>query len=345
MGDVVIEHSGTPRCEALNLQNFTTSENDADLVQSFHGGYLPEDGTCVEKSTSTEALDRGYLEYGCSHYRRRCRIRAPCCNEIFDCRHCHNEAKNNISVDQKLRHEIPRHKVERVICALCDTEQEVRQVCINCGVCMGRYFCETCKLFDDDISKRQYHCNGCGICRIGGAENFFHCSKCRCCYSVLLKNGHPCVEGAMHHDCPVCFEYLFESVNDVTVLPCGHTIHKNCLKEMQEHYQCGRNLTWRLPQHRCPNPIKTRRFGSFVMIVELPQKCNFTLWPRSVHVADLTTPAKQEADRGIKYQKSVWLLCENDPTAEVGGVVIQSGKTLSFLKLSLQKKHWKEKGF
>ncbi|PHT74654.1 hypothetical protein T459_21931 [Capsicum annuum] len=237
MGDVVIEHSGTPRCEALNLQNFTTSENDADLVQSFHGGYLPEDGTCVEKSTSTEALDRGYLEYGCSHYRRRCRIRAPCCNEIFDCRHCHNEAKVRPEVNTLSHHKKIKRKDEGVICALCDTEQEVRQVCINCGVCMGRYFCETCKLFDDDISKRQYHCNGCGICRIGGAENFFHCSKCRCCYSVLLKNGHPCVEGAMHHDCPVCFEYLFESVNDVTVLPCGHTIHKNCLKEMQEHYQ------------------------------------------------------------------------------------------------------------
>jgi len=29
----------------------------------------------------------------CQHYRRRCRIRAPCCNEIFDCRHCHNDAK------------------------------------------------------------------------------------------------------------------------------------------------------------------------------------------------------------------------------------------------------------
>ncbi|KRX11665.1 hypothetical protein T07_9082 [Trichinella nelsoni] len=25
---------------------------------------------------------------------------------------------------------------------------------------MGKYFCETCKLFDDDISKRQYHCHG-----------------------------------------------------------------------------------------------------------------------------------------------------------------------------------------
>nr|GMD92258.1 E3 ubiquitin-protein ligase MIEL1 [Ipomoea batatas] len=32
-------------------------------------------------------------------------------------------------------------------------------------------------------------------------------------------------------------QYLFESRNDVTVLPCGHTLHKNCLKEMQEHYQ------------------------------------------------------------------------------------------------------------
>jgi RING finger/CHY zinc finger protein 1 len=41
----------------------------------------------------------------------------------------------------------------------------------------------------------------------------------------------------MHHDCPICFEYLFESRNDVTVLPCGHTIHQKCLEEMREHYQ------------------------------------------------------------------------------------------------------------
>jgi RING finger/CHY zinc finger protein 1 len=41
----------------------------------------------------------------------------------------------------------------------------------------------------------------------------------------------------MHHDCPVCFEYLFDSTNNVTVMRCGHTIHKNCLKEMQEHSQ------------------------------------------------------------------------------------------------------------
>ncbi|KAI3680247.1 hypothetical protein L2E82_50472 [Cichorium intybus] len=47
-----------------------------------------------------------------------------------------------------------------------------------------------------------------------------------CCYSNFLRDSHPCVERAMHHDCPVCFEYLFDSIDDVTVMPCGHTIHK-----------------------------------------------------------------------------------------------------------------------
>lgn len=198
---------------------------------------LHSDGKVVDASDHADyLLERGYMQYGCQHYRRRCQIRAPCCNEIFDCHHCHNEEMNNIKLEKSKRHDIPRHQVQQVICSLCGTEQEVRQVCINCGVCMGKYFCETCKLYDD-ISKKQYHCEGCGICRIGGREKFFHCHKCGCCYSIVLKNCHPCVEGAMHHDCPVCFEYLFESRNDISVLPCGHTIHKNCLDEMEVHSQ------------------------------------------------------------------------------------------------------------
>ena len=35
----------------------------------------------------------GQGSYGCTHYRRRCLIVAPCCGEVFWCRHCHNEAK------------------------------------------------------------------------------------------------------------------------------------------------------------------------------------------------------------------------------------------------------------
>lgn len=115
-----------------------------------------------------------------------------------------------------------------------------------------------------------------------------------------LDTGFPC-------KLIVCLglQYLFESRNDVTVLPCGHTIHKKCLDEMQEHCQwvlwfpccvfsfivvcmnwaviwttvwshladllapfalsqfvtclrCGRNLTWKLLQHQCPNLTRIR---------------------------------------------------------------------------------------
>jgi hypothetical protein len=35
-----------------------------------------------------------------------------------------------------------------------------------------------------------------------------------------------CVQNSMHQNCPVCFEYLFDSVRPITVLLCGHTIHQ-----------------------------------------------------------------------------------------------------------------------
>ncbi|GJS87984.1 RNA-directed DNA polymerase, eukaryota, reverse transcriptase zinc-binding domain protein [Tanacetum coccineum] len=261
-----------------------------------------------------ENADEG--NFGCTHYKRRCKIKTPCCDEIFDCRHCHNEAKNSLDIDPIHRHDVPRHEVEKVICSLCDTEQDVQQNCINCGVCMGNYYCQKCKFFDDAVSKNQYHCDQCGICRTGGEENFFHCDKCDldktiqrtsskkvvygpetaltrvvqqncincgvcmgnyycqkckffddavsknqyhcdqcgicrtggeenffhcdkcgCCYSRKIKDTHVCVERAMHHDCPICSEFLFDTLKDLTILPCGHTMHFACLKEMEQHHR------------------------------------------------------------------------------------------------------------
>ncbi|XP_059430407.1 E3 ubiquitin-protein ligase RZFP34-like [Corylus avellana] len=199
-------------------------------------------------------MELGSGNYGCSHYRRRCKIRAPCCSEIFDCRHCHNEAKNSMEIDPLEQHDLPRHEVEKVICSLCSTEQHVQQYCISCGVCMGKYFCAICKFFDDDTSKIQYHCDECGICRTGGKENFFHCTKCECCISKLMEDGHHCVERAMHHDCPVCFEFLFDTLKGITILRCGHTIHHECVEEMKKHFRyscpicsksiCDMSLVW-----------------------------------------------------------------------------------------------------
>ncbi|KAI4382298.1 hypothetical protein MLD38_008278 [Melastoma candidum] len=179
----------------------------------------------------------GSGNYGCVHYKRGCKIRAPCCDRVFDCRHCHNETMDSLETEARFRHDIPRHEVSQVICSSCGTEQDVQQYCINCGICMGKYFCNKCKFYDDDISKNQYHCDECGICRSGGKDNFFHCSTCGCCYSIQMKDAHRCVERAMHHNCPVCFEFLFDTTKDITVLPCGHTIHLDCLKEMKQHFR------------------------------------------------------------------------------------------------------------
>ncbi|GJN30292.1 hypothetical protein PR202_gb18585 [Eleusine coracana subsp. coracana] len=95
-------------------------------------------------------LGSGTEQYGCVHYRRKCKIRAPCCGEVFDCRHCHNEAKDSLDVNVSDRHEVPRHEIKLVICSVCNKEQDVQQDCSNCGTCLGKYFCAKCNFFDDD---------------------------------------------------------------------------------------------------------------------------------------------------------------------------------------------------
>ncbi|KAG8496190.1 hypothetical protein CXB51_009505 [Gossypium anomalum] len=207
------------------------------------------EGVCETKPCTTELksvefgnhqngslMETGLGNYGCSHYRRRCKIRAPCCNEVFYCRHCHNESKNSPESSPLKQHDIPRHEVEKVICSLCDTEQDVsdplnieikvQQYCINCGVCMGKYFCGKCKFFDDDVSKNQYHCVECGICRTGGKENFFHCNKCGCCYSNLMREVHRCIEKAMPR-----LPYLLRG----TLVPFAQSLFAICRN-------CGRKL-------------------------------------------------------------------------------------------------------
>lgn len=183
--------------------------------------------------------DFGKLQFGCDHYRRRCRIRAPCCNRLFTCRHCHNETMSSLS-NPKEQHELVRRDVKQVVCAVCDTEQPVAKICCSCGVNMGEYFCELCRFYDDNTDKKQFHCDECGICRVGGRENFFHCSKCGSCYSVSLRDNHECVQDSMKNLCPICYEYLFDSTKGTQVMRCGHTIHMDCYYDMlkQQQYRC-----------------------------------------------------------------------------------------------------------
>ncbi|KAF2539215.1 hypothetical protein F2Q68_00022423 [Brassica cretica] len=102
------------------------------------------------EASPNDRLHFGVMAFGCDHYNRRCQIRAPCCNEVFPCRHCHNESTSTLRNIYD-RHELVRQDVKQVICSVCDTEQPVAQVCTNCGVNMGEYFCNICKFFDDNI--------------------------------------------------------------------------------------------------------------------------------------------------------------------------------------------------
>ncbi len=164
----------------------------------------------------------------CKHYDRNCKIVAPCCNKVFDCRLCHDIFYE----DKKEYHKINRFDIKQVVCKSCNLKQNISNKCTQCNIEFGKYYCEICNFFDNDVSKQQFHCEKCKICRVGGEHNFYHCEKCNCCISIQLKDNHTCIENTFHKECPICLESLFDSVKNVTLLKCGHSIHQECYYEL-----------------------------------------------------------------------------------------------------------------
>ncbi|KAL1224411.1 E3 ubiquitin-protein ligase MIEL1 [Cardamine amara subsp. amara] len=75
----------------------------------------------------------------------------------------------------------------------------------------------------------------------GGRDNFFHCQNCGACYVTELRDKHSCVENSTKNSCPLCYEYLFDSVKAAHVMSCGHTMHGDCFQQMtkeEEYYRC-----------------------------------------------------------------------------------------------------------
>ncbi|CAO3620988.1 unnamed protein product [Cunninghamella blakesleeana] len=171
---------------------------------------------------------------GCQHYQRKCKLQANCCGKIFSCRFCHDEV---MSPD----HNIIRTETKNMYCMLCRTIQPAGQHCQGCKQEMARYYCDKCKLWDDDPEKSIYHCDDCGMCRkgLGLGKDFFHCKKCNICMAISMLDKHRCIERNLESDCPICGEYMFTSTSTVIFMPCGHCIHKHCYAEyVQTSYQC-----------------------------------------------------------------------------------------------------------
>lgn len=116
--------------------------------------------------TDAEEFEEACL--GCRHYKRNVKLQCYACKKWYTCRFCHDEAED---------HHLDRPKTENMLCMLCGHAQPATQFCRQCGEQSSQYYCNICKLWDNDTSKSIYHCNDCGICRIGQGlgKDFFHC--------------------------------------------------------------------------------------------------------------------------------------------------------------------------
>ncbi|KAJ1731399.1 hypothetical protein LPJ72_003962 [Coemansia sp. Benny D160-2] len=132
-----------------------------------------------------------------------------------------------------------RHAVELMRCMLCSESQPVAQSCRKCLAILGHYYCDKCKLLDDDKSKNIFHCDRCGICLSGCKSDYYHCDTCEACVSVSARDKHGCKEKRLHCDCPICGEQFFDSVHSIIQAECLHLMHEPCLnKHIQYSYKC-----------------------------------------------------------------------------------------------------------
>jgi uncharacterized CHY-type Zn-finger protein len=117
------------------------------------------------EASPNDRLHFGKMGFGCKHYKRRCQIRAPCCNEVFDCRHCHNESTSTLRNIYD-RHDLVRQDVKQVICSVCDTEQPVIPITIV-------WIALTCLMNFDDHWSLAYHHFRCFNVFFTGSSSLF----------------------------------------------------------------------------------------------------------------------------------------------------------------------------
>lgn len=174
--------------------------------------------------------ENGVKHLGCKHYRRGCKLRASCCQKLYNCRLCHDAAETHV---------MDRSATKEILCMECGTLQPVAAMCIknNCQKTFARYFCEICVFYDDRENAKVYHCHSCNVCRVGKGLgiDYFHCMKCNQCMHVKYREkGHNCIQKAMESDCPVCFQYMFTSTSPVKYLQCGHLMHTACYERYRK---------------------------------------------------------------------------------------------------------------
>ena len=111
------------------------------------GRHLGPDGCASDASSEVGVTGEGDGR-GCAHYRRGCMLVAPCCDQTFWCRFCHDAAMD-VPNAEVVQHKVDRHAVKEVQCGSCGMRQPVGPSCQNeaCKNSFGNYFCRICNFF------------------------------------------------------------------------------------------------------------------------------------------------------------------------------------------------------
>jgi uncharacterized CHY-type Zn-finger protein len=119
-------------------------------------------------SIDDPATDTELRELGCQHYKRNVKLQCSICDRWYTCRFCHDDAED---------HSLIRRDTKNMLCMLCGCAQPASDRCVGCSERAAWYYCDKCKLWDNDSDKAIYHCNDCGLCRIGRGlgKDYYHC--------------------------------------------------------------------------------------------------------------------------------------------------------------------------
>lgn len=149
--------------ESTNLFNLTSE----DLKPTYFIRSSPISKERDSERISTD-LEEEAQAFGCKHYKRNIKLQCSACFRWYTCRFCHDAVEN---------HMLNRRETKNMLCMQCSTAQSASGECTACGERSAWYYCDVCKLWDDDTQKSIYHCNDCGICRVGQGlgKDFFHC--------------------------------------------------------------------------------------------------------------------------------------------------------------------------
>lgn len=152
--------------DASHANPFHLSPDDLKTTYHSRPEKSSEEGN-MRNSGSSDSLDEQPV-LGCPHYKRNVKLQCSTCDRWYTCRFCHDEVED---------HSLNRRATKNMLCMLCGHAQAAAEECQGCGEPAARYYCDVCKLWDDDPQKSIYHCNDCGICRVGQGlgKDFFHC--------------------------------------------------------------------------------------------------------------------------------------------------------------------------